>query len=72
MTRYTPAEWQRSRAVTEAPASGWTLAEVERAHILRVLRDTHGMIGGPHGAAARLHLRRTTLLYRREKLGISR
>ena len=38
----------------EAPASGQTLAEGERAHILQVLRDTHGVIGGPQGAAARL------------------
>jgi transcriptional regulator with GAF, ATPase, and Fis domain len=30
------------------------------------------VIGGPHGAAVRLGLRRTTLLYRLEKLGISR
>ena len=30
------------------------------------------MIGGPHGAVARLGLRRTTLLYRLEKLGISK
>ena len=35
-------------------------------------RETNGVIGGPHGAAARLGLRRTTLLYRLEKLGISR
>src|SRR5262245_14215938 len=44
-----------------------TLEEVEREHILRVLRETHGVIGGPHGAATRLGLRRTTLLYRMEK-----
>jgi transcriptional regulator with GAF, ATPase, and Fis domain len=54
-----------------SPASRQTLAEVDRAHLLQVLRDTHGMIGGPHGATARLDSRRTTLLYRREKLGIS-
>jgi transcriptional regulator with GAF, ATPase, and Fis domain len=30
------------------------------------------VVGGPHGAAARLGLRRTTLLYRLEKLGIAR
>jgi len=33
-----------------------------------VLRDTHGVIGGPQGAAARLGVRRTSLLYRMEKL----
>jgi hypothetical protein len=31
-----------------------------------------GVIGGPQGAVARLGLRRTTLLYRMEKLGVSR
>jgi formate hydrogenlyase transcriptional activator len=37
-----------------------------------VLQDTNGVVGGPNGAAAHLGLRRTTLLYRLEKLGISR
>jgi formate hydrogenlyase transcriptional activator len=55
-----------------APTQERTLAEVEREHILRVLQDTKWVVGGPHGAAARLGLRRTTLLYRMEKLGISR
>jgi transcriptional regulator with GAF, ATPase, and Fis domain len=34
---------------------------LEREHILRVLRETDGQIGGPTGAAARLGLKRTTL-----------
>jgi formate hydrogenlyase transcriptional activator len=54
------------------PASGQTLAEVERAHILRVLRDTNWVIGGPQGAAARLGVKRTTLIFRMQKLGIPR
>ena len=37
-----------------------------------MLRAAHWVIGGPHGAAAQLGLRRTTLLYRMEKLGIPR
>ena len=32
----------------------------EREHILRVLRETKGQIGGDDGAAARLGLKRTT------------
>jgi formate hydrogenlyase transcriptional activator len=60
------------RPAPGAPARGWMLEEVEREHILRVLQDTNGVVGGPNGAAARLGLRRTTLLYRLEKLGISR
>jgi formate hydrogenlyase transcriptional activator len=49
-----------------------TLEDAERDHIIRVLRDTAGIIGGPHGAAARLGMKRTTLNSRMQKLGISR
>ena len=49
-----------------------TLEAVEREHILRVLRDSNWVIGGPAGAAARLGLNRTTLNNRLRKLGISR
>jgi formate hydrogenlyase transcriptional activator len=70
--RLTPDELPRSRPAPGSPARVRTLEEVEREHILRVLQDTQGVIGGPHGAAVRLGLRRTTLLYRLEKLGISR
>jgi transcriptional regulator with GAF, ATPase, and Fis domain len=58
--------------VPEVPIRGQTLAEVERAHILQVLRDTNRVSGGPQGAAARLGVKRTTLIYRMEKLGIPR
>jgi transcriptional regulator with GAF, ATPase, and Fis domain len=36
------------------------------------LREAHGVIGGPSGAAARLGMKRTTLQSRMKKLGISR
>jgi DNA-binding NtrC family response regulator/TolB-like protein len=52
------------------PAQAATLEEAEREHILRVLEETDWVIGGPHGAAARLGLPRTTLVYRMRKLGI--
>jgi formate hydrogenlyase transcriptional activator len=48
------------------------LQDAEREHILRVLRDTHGVVGGPDGAAQRLGLKRTTLQARMKKLGITR
>jgi transcriptional regulator with GAF, ATPase, and Fis domain len=48
------------------------LENAEREHILRVLRETKGMIGGPHGAAERLGLKRTTLNSKLKKLGITR
>lgn len=48
-----------------------TLEGAERDHIRRALSETRGLIAGPSGAAARLGLKRTTLLYKMEKLGIS-
>ncbi|MBZ5602227.1 MAG: sigma 54-interacting transcriptional regulator [Acidobacteriia bacterium] len=47
-----------------------TLEEAERAHILDALRQTGSVIGGRNGAAALLGVRRTTLIYRMQKLGI--
>jgi transcriptional regulator of acetoin/glycerol metabolism len=52
------------------PAGISTLAEAERAHIIATLRATKWVVGGPHGAAARLGLPRTTLLSRMQRLGI--
>jgi formate hydrogenlyase transcriptional activator len=70
--RLPPVEWQQSRVKLDTPANQKTLEQVERAHILQVMRDTNGIIGGPQGAAARLGVPRTTLIYRLEKLGIPR
>jgi formate hydrogenlyase transcriptional activator len=49
-----------------------SLQAAERKHILRVLRDSKGVIGGPRGAAKRLGVKRTTLNSRLKKLGIQR
>jgi formate hydrogenlyase transcriptional activator len=49
-----------------------SLEAADREHILRVLREAKGMIGGPDGAAARLGLKRTTLNSKLKKLGIKR
>jgi len=49
-----------------------TLEHAEREYILRALRETNGVIGGPHGAAMRLGLNRTTMNSKMRKLGISR
>jgi formate hydrogenlyase transcriptional activator len=70
--RLPPAEWQRSRSSPDISTSSRTLEEVECEHILQVLQETNWVVGGPQGAAARLGLRRTTLLYRMEKFGIRR
>lgn len=48
------------------------LESAEREHILRVLRECRGMIGGSKGAAERLGLKRTTLNSKMKKLGIKR
>ena len=42
----------------------------EREEILRILRETRGRVAGPEGAAARMGLKRTTLISRMKKLGI--
>jgi formate hydrogenlyase transcriptional activator len=49
-----------------------TLEEVERRHILSVLEQTNWVFAGPNGAAARLGIKRPTLQFRMQKLGISR
>jgi formate hydrogenlyase transcriptional activator len=49
-----------------------TLEEVERRHILAVLEQTNWVIAGPNGAAAQLGIKRPTLQFRMQKLGISR
>ncbi len=48
-----------------------SLETAEREHILRALRETKWVIGGPAGAAARLGMKRTTLSSKMKKLGIS-
>jgi len=62
----------QSSAAEAAPADDSTLETTEREHILRVLRETKGLIAGPKGAAARLGLKRTTLNSKLKKLGIGR
>jgi len=49
-----------------------TLEASEREHILKILRETRGVLSGPNGAAARLGLKRTTLQGKMKKLGIDR
>jgi formate hydrogenlyase transcriptional activator len=66
--------------LTPAPADGVApsgsltadLAQREKAIIEDALRDTHGVIGGANGAAAKLGLPRQTLESRMRKLGIDR
>jgi formate hydrogenlyase transcriptional activator len=54
----------------DATSPARTLADIERDHILDVLRKVRGVVSGRNGAAVRLGLPRTTLIYRMHKLGI--
>jgi formate hydrogenlyase transcriptional activator len=49
-----------------------TLEEAERDHIWKTLKKTNGVVAGSHGAAARLGMKRSTLYYYMQRLGISR
>ena len=55
--------------VPPAPRTYW---DSQRAVILQALRATRWVVGGPHGAAVRLGLKRTTLVAIMKRLGISR
>ncbi|HMD10685.1 MAG TPA: sigma 54-interacting transcriptional regulator [Candidatus Acidoferrum sp.] len=49
-----------------------TLEDAERGHILKILEQTRWVVSGPNGAASRLGIKRSTLYFRMQKLGISR
>lgn len=49
-----------------------TLEEVERRHILAMLKESKWVLSGPSGAATRLGMNRSTLHFRMKKLGIAR
>ena len=55
---------------SSVPING--LAEVERDHIVRALEASNWVIGGRTGAATRLGMKRTSLVYRMKKLRINR
>ncbi len=64
------AELKRCAEVESTEAI--TLEEAEREHIHKTLEQTRWVVAGPNGAAARLGIRRSTLYFRMQKLGISR
>ncbi len=66
-----PAAGTRSIAISSA-APVTTLKDSERTLILRTLGEVSWVIGGPKGAAAKLGLKRTTLIHKMQKLGIAR
>jgi formate hydrogenlyase transcriptional activator len=66
-----PLEELKAEEVKPGPHTSLsTLEEMEREHVLRALRESNWVTGGPKGAAVRLGMKRTTLAYRIRKLGI--
>jgi formate hydrogenlyase transcriptional activator len=63
---FTPPITLKSQA--EAPQEG----EDETQQIIRILKETNGVVSGPKGAAQRLGLKRTTLLSRMKRFGIEK
>jgi len=49
-----------------------TLQDAEREHLLKILEESNWVVGGKHGAAARLGVARTTLMSKMKKRGVSR
>ncbi|MGA2346982.1 MAG: sigma 54-interacting transcriptional regulator [Candidatus Sulfotelmatobacter sp.] len=54
------------------PTTDHSLDNAERQHIIRILRETKGVLSGPDGAAHRLGLKRTTLQSKMQRLKITR
>jgi formate hydrogenlyase transcriptional activator len=59
-----------SQEAAGIPMTG--LQEVERDHIVRALEASNWVVGGRNGAAERLGVKRTSLVYRMQKLRITR
>ena len=66
-----PLPKEEIQDVTISPTST-TLRDSERSLILNALESVGWVIGGPKGAAAKLGVKRTTLIHKMLKLGISR
>jgi formate hydrogenlyase transcriptional activator len=71
--RLSPPLGELREEISRKPAdSDVTLRDKEREHIIEILQQTQGALSGPSGAATRLGLKRTTLQYKMQRLGISR
>ena len=67
-----PVRSPEARSAAPVSPRSETLDDAMRAHILDALHATNWVVAGPHGAAARLGMKRTTLASRMDKLGIVR
>jgi formate hydrogenlyase transcriptional activator len=68
---YPPLASLKSAADSES-LGAITLEDAEREHIRKTLEQTRWVVARPNGAAARLGIKRSTLYFRMQKLGISR
>jgi len=62
----------RTLASQPDPSPNHSLDNAERQHIIRILRETGGVLSGPNGAARRLGVKRTTLQSKMQRLKITR
>jgi formate hydrogenlyase transcriptional activator len=72
-----PLQKRQTRAIilssnTQSSPSSMTLEDSDRALIVETLEQAGWIVGGPRGAAAKLGLKRTTLLAKMRRLGITR
>lgn len=70
-TRNRPTKPESSPVSSDTQPIRDVLEDVKRKQILAALEQSHGIVAGPNGAAARLGLKRSTLQLRMKKLGIS-
>src|SRR5580658_10109252 len=68
-TVLSPPLAELKRSPVAEPLGAVTLKDAERDHILKTLMQTRWVVAGPHGAAARLGMKRSTLYLRMQKLG---
>ncbi|HME91671.1 MAG TPA: sigma 54-interacting transcriptional regulator [Myxococcaceae bacterium] len=67
-----PSESQAAATAPSGLTRGATLKDSERALIIEALESAGWVVGGAGGAAAKLGLKRTTLIHKMKKHGISR
>jgi formate hydrogenlyase transcriptional activator len=66
-----PLSELRAPGQPQAEPENDTLDSAERSHIIRVLRETKGIVSGPQGAARRMGIKRTTLQSKMRRLNIT-
>jgi formate hydrogenlyase transcriptional activator len=69
---YVPLSEMQTEGSPPGKQPDHSLDNAEREHIIRILRETGGVLSGPHGAARRLGWKRTTLQSKMQRLKITR